>query len=246
MRRETRILLSTVALGALWAAGQEVPEAVASMDTFAVRDVSITGLRYLDRGEVLELMEITDETSIWTDRDRWLVPLREHPLVHDVSLRRRMPGTLELRITERRPVALVATPTLEPVDADGVLLPIDPAEDRLDLPVVMNSEPVAPGSRLVPRPTRELLAHVGRLAEGDTAFLQMVSRVSWGERGTLVARWSEPRVDFLIPAQASASRVREGLTILADAVGRFGGRAPDQIDLRFADQVVVRRSDPIQ
>lgn len=241
MRRELRILVFTVAMGALWAGGSRVPEALASMETFKVQDVEISGLRYLTRGEVLELMDITTETSIWGDRDRWTRALTEHPMVKEVALRRRMPGTLVVRVLERRPVALVPTPMLEPVDADGVRLPIDPAKYRLDLPVVMPAEPVAEGSRLVPGATRRLLAQVGRLMEADTAFLQMVSEVEWSET-TLVARWSEPTVDFLLEADASPERVREGLSVLADAVGRGG--APTEIDLRYADQVVVRRTDP--
>lgn len=240
MRRELRILLFTVAMGALWAAGSEVPEALASMEAFRVRDVEISGLRYLDRVEALELLELTPETSIWGDRDRWVAALERHPLVWRVSLGRRMPGTLVVRVVERRPVALVPTPTLEPVDAEGVRLPIDPARYRLDLPVVSPSEPVVPGARLVPASTRELLARVGRLMESDTTFLRMVSEVAWTQRGDVVVRWSDPKLDLLLPADASPARVREGLTVLADAVGR--GDDPTQIDLRYADQVVVRRN----
>jgi hypothetical protein len=77
--------------------------------------------------------------------------------------------------------------------------------------------------------------------EADTAFAQMVSTVEWRDAGTLVARWSEPDVDFLFRPDASPERVRDGLTVLADAVGR--GRTPTEIDLRYADQVVVRRTD---
>lgn len=241
MRRELRILLFTVAMGALWAGGSRVPEALASMEAFRVQDVEISGLRYLTRGQVLELMDITSESSIWGDRDRWTRALTEHPLVKDVELGRRVPGTLVVNVVERRPVALVPTPLLEPVDAEGVRLPIDPAKYRLDLPVVASDELVAPGSRLVPASTRSLLGQVGRLMEADTAFLQMVSEVEWTESGTLVARWSEPPVDFLLRPGVSPRRVREGIAVLADAMGR--GRAPLEIDLRYADQVVVRRTD---
>lgn len=240
MRRELRILLFTVAMGALWATWSEVPEALASMEAFRVRDVEISGLRYLDRGEAVALLDITSESSIWGDRDRWVAALERHPLVWRVSLTRRMPGTLVVQVVERSPVALVPTPTLEPVDAEGVRLPIDPAEYRLDLPVVSPSEPVAPGARLVPASTRDLLARVGRLMEGDTTFLRMVSEVEWTERGDMVVRWSEPKLDLLLSADASPGRVREGLAVLAHAMGR--GEEPAQIDLRYADQVVVRRN----
>lgn len=242
MRRDLRILLFTLAMGALWAVGSRVPEALASMKTFRIQDVEVHGLRYLDRGLAVDLLELTPETTIWGELEPLTGELAAHPLVRRVSLSRRLPGTLVVQVEERRPVALVPTPLLEPVDAEGVRLPIDPAEFRLDLPVVTPREPVAPGARLVPASTRRLVARVGHLMEADTAFLQMVSEVAWRDEATLVARWSDPRVDFLLPPDASPARFREGLNVLAHAVGRVG--TPTEIDLRFADQVVVRRTEP--
>lgn len=242
MRRELRILLFTVAMGALWAVGSRVPEALASMKTFRIQEVEVAGLRYLDRERAVELLDLSPETSIWGDLDRLSGGLEGYPLVERVAFSRRLPGTLVVQVVERRPVALVATPMLEPVDAQGVRLPIDPAEFRLDLPVVTLDEPVAPGARLVPARTRRLLDRVSRLMQADTAFLQMVSEVAWRGEETLVASWTEPRVDFLLPPDAPPARFREGLTVLAHAVGRGG--TPSEIDLRFADQVVVRRTEP--
>jgi hypothetical protein len=48
-------------------------------------------------------------------------------------------------------------------------------------------------------------------------------------------------VAFLLPPHASPARLREGLGALADAVAKSPASMPTAIDLRFADQVVVRR-----
>jgi cell division septal protein FtsQ len=206
--------------------------------------VQISGLKTLDRGQILALMDVTDESTVWGDLRDWEDRLEAHPLLKDARVRRRMPGTLVVDVVERHPVALAPTPTLEPVDRDGALLPLDPAERRMDLPLLGMDEPPAPGARLLPARDRVLAAEVARLMEGDTAFLQMVSEVSWGEaRNIVVARWSEPPVDFLLIAGAPASRFREGIAVLADALGRDPEHAPAVIDLRYADQVVVRRSN---
>jgi cell division septal protein FtsQ len=151
-----------------------------------------------------------------------------------------MPGTLVVSVVERRPVALVPTPTLEPVDAAGTLLPIDPAEHRLDLPVLDELLPPAPQSRLLPQRGRSLAAEVGRLVDVDAGFMQGVSEVSWRDDHTLVVRWGEPQVDFLLPPGAPSRRLREGLAVLGDALARDSNHAPKVIDLRYADQVVVR------
>lgn len=242
MRRELRILLATVLLGAAWTWGGRVPEALSVMEAFRVTEVEIRGVRYLTRSDVLEAIRVGPDTSVWGDLDSWAEALRAHPLVRTVEVERRIPNALVITIGERVPVALVSTPTVVPVDEEGILLPLDPAEHRFDLPLVDVGRAPAAGSRLLPGQARELVAEVARLMSIDTAFLQMVSEVRWGERRTIVARWIEPDVEFLLPLGVSQDRLREALNALAHAASNTSGEVPEVIDLRFADQVVVRRT----
>jgi cell division septal protein FtsQ len=241
MRRELRIVAWTLLLGTLWVAGSKAMAVLRSMELFRVTDAVFTGLDYLDRAEAMRLLRLDADVSIWSDTERWEQRLLESPLVASVRVRRRVPGTLVVHVTERRPVALVPTPTLEPVDARGVRLPIDPAERRLDLPVMLIDERAARRTRLLPSRGRELAAEVARLQDADTAFVQLVSEVAWQDGTSVVARWTDPEVDFLMEPGASPRRLREGLAALADALGREPSKRPTQIDLRYADQVVVRR-----
>ena len=231
MRRELRILLVTVLLGAAWTWGPQVPEALAGMEAFRVTEIEIEGLRYLKRSAVLETMRVGPETSVWGDLDSWAEALLTHPLVRTVQVQRRIPHTLVISIGELVPVALVSTPTVEPVARDRVRLPLDD----------VGRAPAA-GSRLLPGQARELVAEVARLMSVDIAFLQMVSEVRWGERRSIVARGVDPDVVFLLPLGVSPKRLREGLNALAHALSNAPGEVPEGIDLRFADQVVVRRT----
>jgi len=244
MRRDLRIIVGTVLLAGLWTGGGRVVEAVSAMHTFRITDVEISGLESVERGEVLELLALTYETSVWGDLDAWEDRLAGHPLLEEARVRRRIPGTLVVDVVERRPVALAPTPTLEPVDRKGVLLPLDPAERRMDLPILDVRELPAPGARLLPTRDRVLAGEVARLLEADTSFQQMVSEVAWGgDQNTLVVRWSEPPVEFLVASGTPGSRLREGLAVLSDALARDTGSSPAVIDLRYADQVVVRRTN---
>jgi len=242
MRREVRILLSTAALGAIAQWGHTIPEAMSGMETFRISDVEVRGVRFLTKDAVVAQLGITHETSVWTDKDIWIDRLMAHPLVKGAEITRRVPSGLLVKVVERRPIALAPTPTLEPIDADGHRLPLDPARYRLDLPIISTLRTPPEESQLFPEDVRMLAAEVDHLVSADTAFLQMVSSVRWGERGTLIVRWTEPRVEFLLPRRASPTRLHEGLVALANAMSLTPGEVPEAIDLRFADQVVVRRA----
>ncbi|MGE0161099.1 MAG: cell division protein FtsQ/DivIB [Gemmatimonadales bacterium] len=242
MRRDGKILLATACFGAVAIWGDTVPASLASWEAFHVEDIEVRGLRYLEEGEVVAWLGVAPGTSVWSDTDIWNERLSAHPMIKDARVTRRVPDGLLLQVTERTPIALAPTPTLEPIDAEGRRLPIDPAEFRLDLPVIHTTRRPAAGARLFPEDVRRLAAEVEHLMAADTAFLQRVSSVAWDGRGALVARWTEPSVAFLLPPQAPAARLREGLGALADAVAKSPGRPPAAIDLRYADQVVVRRT----
>jgi len=242
MRRDLRILLGTLACGGAMFVWDAWGDAFADLSTFEIRHVEVFGTHFVEHDEVIGLLALEPNTSIWSDREVWRERLERHPMIRTVEVSRRFPGGLRVSVVERRPVALAPTPTLEPIDVEGVRLPLDPSRYRLDLPILATTRAPADGSRLVPREVRALAGEVGRMMSADTAFLQRVSELGWRPDGSLRVSWTEPSVDFLLPAGAPAVRLREGLAALADAVGRRPTDPPEEIDLRFADQVVVRRT----
>jgi hypothetical protein len=239
MRSQLRIVLATLVLAVGWTIGGKVSEAVAGLDAFRVRQVEVVGVKLMDRGTVLELLRLPEEASVWGDTREWAQRVQEHPLAESVRIRRRIPGKLVVDVRETKPVALAPTPTLEPVDARGQRLPVDPSKHALDLPVLATAAPV-PDARFLRASGRKLAGEVSRIMEADTAFLQRVSEVTWADENALRVRWSEPSVEFLLPPDTPSWRLREGLAVLADALSRAPDRSPWVIDLRFVDQVVVR------
>lgn len=239
MHSQLRIVLATLAFAVGWWTTGRVATSMADMTLFAVRDIEVRGLVYASPEEVIALMDLEAEATVWGDTEEWARRVERHPMVTAARVRRRPPGTLRVEVEERRPVALAATPLLEPVDRLGTRLPVDPAETRLDLPLLSTPRPF-PRARLLPEKGRDLAAEVGRLMEADTAFLQRVSEVSWLDERTVRARWSEPAVEFVFGVGTPPHRIREGLIVLLDALRRDPGHPPQVIDLRFADQVVVR------
>ena len=244
MRRDVKILLVTAIAGGVVTTGERLQDLLAEMKTFQISDIEVRGLRYVDRADVIRTMAVAPGSSIWTDPELWEDRLASHPLIKEARVERRMPDRLRISVTERQPVALAPTPTFEPVDIDGFRLPIDPSEHRLDLPVLTTVTTPAGGARLFPARVRRLASEAGRLMSADTAFAQRVSEVGWTSDGDLTLTWTEPRVTFLLQTGASSARLTEGQAALADAAARSPDVLPNEVDLRYADQVVIRRTPP--
>jgi hypothetical protein len=222
-----------VAVGA-----SRVPALLAEVEAFRVEGVRLEGARFLAPEEALRTLAIPSGASVWDDPAPWIEPLLLHPLVAGVDVGRHLPDTLVLRVTETEPVALVPTPTLEPVDADGQTLPIDPSRHRLDLPLLRVGEAMGDGT--APTRVRGLARELDRLGKVDPSFVGMLSELAAEGPLDVVALWGDPGVAIHFRPPLAVDRLREAMAVLEDATLRYPDRRPRAVDLRYAEQVVVR------
>lgn len=91
---------------------------------FRPRTVEITGLTMLTREEVLYLLGIGDDTTLWQlDLPRLGARLERHPYVKSVILRREFPTTLHVTVRERIPyLAVRAGDQHMLIDDEGAVL----------------------------------------------------------------------------------------------------------------------------
>jgi len=217
------------------------PRALAEVDIFLAEDVDVDGLTWVDAAEILRTAGIDRSTNVWEPLDELEERIAAHPMVVTVKVRRDLPRRLAVEVQERIPVGLVPTPTLEAVDGEGRYLPIDPAGVSIDLPILLpRADPTAED----PRPTRARVRNLARLADAmrkDPVFWSRVSEIRELDDGTVVARWGAPdEVEFQLDPEADLARLREGLAALEEEMRVFGDELPEAVDLRWADQVVVR------
>ncbi len=200
------------------------PQVLGQLAFFRIRRVEVEGLHFLSPSDVLSRLQVDTSMSVWTD----LAPLERrvarHPQVRDVTIERKLPGTLTVRVHENLPIALI--PTREgyrPVDVGGRLLPIDPSRVRIDLPLLPRSDVAA----------LQLLADVrGRLP----ALFGRISDVHRLGHDELVLQ-----LDSLVvraDADLSAGRLADIIPVEGDLARRH--RRVLELDLRFRDQVIAR------
>ncbi len=236
MRKLFRITLWGLVAGGVALAADWLPDALAEFEFFRARKYRVDGSRLLREDQVLAIAAISPFVSVFDDLTAIELRLEKHPLIRRARLTAELPRTLVVTIEERTPVGFVAGPVLEPVDRDGQVLPLDPVEHRLDLPVLTSARD---GIFLSASQVRVLAMEVDRLAEDDPTFLAAVSEMTIDERGDATATVSGDLLLRFRPPLTHA-RLRDGLTVLEDAAQREPGRKAAVIDLRFEDQVVVR------
>ncbi|MGQ0714079.1 MAG: cell division protein FtsQ/DivIB [Gemmatimonadaceae bacterium] len=200
------------------------PRLLAEMSFFRLRRVQVVGARYVPADSIVALLGVDTTRSIWDETDELAARARMHPQVSDVEIARRMPGTLIVTITERVPVAFVPSARgLEPLDAAGRTLPIDPSRVNVDLP-------------LLARRDTTVLRLLGELRERAPQLYQRVSAARRIGRGELLLELGTVNVRAM--GDVTVDRLADILPVEADLTRRQA-RATE-LDLRYRDQVIAR------
>jgi hypothetical protein len=254
---KTALLRGALVLGAaaiLVVVSAFAPIALRGLGGFRVQRVEVNGVRYMTAAAVVDAAGITTTSNVFDDPAPWLERLRMNALVADVRITRRLPGTLVLHVEEAVPVAFARTPELRAIGSHGRILPLDPAADGLNLPVLSVRTRVSGIGRAVDPETLGILSFLAAARSVEPGLIDWVSEIGMtGDAVRLVLR-SAADAEVLVPAAPAAERLRELSSTLAELAtprlvpGADGttARAADtelarvsRIDVRFNDQVVV-------
>ena len=137
--RALRIMRSAAAL-ALFAAGAYLLQLqVVQARALHVDRIAVRGNQRLSTGEVLVLLEgLRGQHLLAVDLDRWRRRVMSSPWVAHASLRRVLPSTVEVTLSERQPMAIGRLAAdLYLIDADGhVIDEYGPEYAQFDLPII--------------------------------------------------------------------------------------------------------------
>jgi cell division protein FtsQ len=191
---------------------------------FHVRRIEIVGTRYLAPSDILARLHVDTLASVWDPMAPLELRVAGHPEIERAVVRRRMPGTLIIDVTERVPVALVqANGGFRVYDARGIPLPLDPSLVSIDAPLLMQRDTT-------------LLRLLGAMRDRMPA---MYARV------IAVRRVANDELMFQFPLQpvralqdVTLDRLAELEPVEAD-LSRKQLRVAE-IDLRYRDQVIAR------
>ncbi len=120
-------------------AGAAGLRALLASETLTIADVTIEGTARMPEGLVREeLADLIGRGMFAVDLDEWRDRVRGLSWVADASMRRVMPGTIAVTVTERQPMAIGRIgDTLNVIDRRGVIIDaFGPNYRDLDLPII--------------------------------------------------------------------------------------------------------------
>lgn len=127
-------------VGVAWGlllAGREVYDYATTSARFEVQHIIYAPTEHVDDDSLRELLAIESGTNILAcDLEQLSERIAEHPWVALVTITRNLPDTLEIEVTEHRPMALVLAGRFYLVDDDGrAFKPVERGE-RGELPII--------------------------------------------------------------------------------------------------------------
>jgi cell division septal protein FtsQ len=258
--RAVRVLLA-VALVAV--AGYRMARLAYDSSLFRVRQVRVHGNVRVSPGEVQAIVgELKGAHILTADLARSRAALLESPWLAEAALRRVLPSTIDVYVSERRPFGICRQASqLYLVAADGTLIDeFGPKYATFDLPIIDGLFPAPAASRVRPRSGASRVSRASRAAQpaaprADPARAALAARVVEAIEGTdeLARRVSQIDVsnahDAVVildgdPAllHVGEERFRERLLSYLEIARALRERIPDidYVDLRFEQRLYVK------
>jgi cell division protein FtsQ len=241
LSRQGLVFAGLVAASALYIGYLSVT-LIGSTDALTVSRITVTGNARLSRGEVLALVDdLRGRNMLLVGLEQYRQKLLASPWVEDAALRRVLPGTVDVLISERQPLGIARlNDALYLIDQHGgVIDEFGPDNAALDLPLIDGlGVPGGKGDASVDEGRAQLAV---RLLAALHARPDLSGRVSQIDV-------SDSR-DAVVMLKGDTAMVRVGDDQFADRLQSYLDLAPalrervpsiDYVDLRFGERVYVR------
>jgi len=223
-------------------AGYRTTAMVVHASGLQVRHISVRGNVRLSSGDVRAIVDGLRGTSILTaDLGGYRRRLLQSPWVADAALRRVLPSTIEVFVSERRPIGLCRLgAALYLIDARGTLIDeFGPQYAEFDLPII-DGLVRAPGSGqpAIDEVRAELAARVIEALSARKDLAQRVSQIDVRDAHDAVVLLQNDAALLHLGEEKFLERLQS----YVDLAPALRQRVPeiDYVDLRFDERVYVR------
>jgi cell division protein FtsQ len=216
---------------------------------FCVMRIDIRGNRKASEKEILERTRIQLGTNIFRmDLGKIHDRIKEDKRIKEVWVKRKLPDRLLIEVEEKKPALWINLPEgLYGLSWDREIIPLEEEDFHRDLPVVSGfSSPSLSGRQsMVPyqqwssAPAKLALDFCNTVLEEDSGFGEIISEINLQDEDNLVL-YLIPRAIRVNMGKGSFKTKLKRLKAILNYQEKTEGLA--SIDLRFKDQVVLRKS----
>lgn len=206
--------------------------------------IAVHGNERLSKGEVLAVLNgMRGQSLVWTDLDAWRKRLLASPWVRDASLRRSLPSTVDVLITERVPVGVGRiNGDMYLVDERGVVIDqYGPQYSDFDLPIIdglTSAHPSEGDGSDVDEARAELAARVIASLAAKPAVGKRLSQVDVTDLHNAIVILNGDSAVIQLGDDQFLRRIESYLDLAAALRERVA--EIDYVDLRFEDRIYVR------
>jgi len=237
-----RVAHVSVVTAFLLYAGYRGVDVLLATDALTVTRITVSGNTKLSRGEVVSLLDgMRGRNMVFLDLEDWRQKLTTSPWVADAALRRVLPGTVDVMISERQPMGIARIgDALYLIDQRGAIIDeFGPNYADVDLPIVDGlSVPPNDGGPLIDEDRAALAARLLASVRDHPGLAKRVSQIDVTDvRDVVVILKGDTAM-----VRVGDDRFAERLQSYVDLSPALRERVPDidYVDLRFDERVYVR------
>jgi cell division protein FtsQ len=209
-----------------------------------VSRITTEGNKILTDEEILTLAAIPHDARLYSV-DIYAAQLRvqRNPFVRSVGVRREAPDGVVISVEERSPIAALALDRLVTIDSEGVVLPSVATRTIFDLPVLTGDLPASeciPGHRVSSRAVHQALDILVTARQVSEDLYRLISEIHLDGEKDIVMYTTEAGVPVIFGWGDVPTKLLELDGFWKQIVVPRGASDLTSVDLRFANQVVVR------
>ena len=220
-----------------------VSASAAHAQVLQIETITVHGNERMSKGEVLAVLTgLRGESLVWTDLDAWRRRLMASPWVRDAALRRSLPSTIDVVVSERQPIGIGRiNGDMYLVDERGVVIDqYGPQYADLDLPIIdgLSAAPGSGSGSLADEGRADLAARVIAAVKSKPGVARQLSQVDVSDlHNASVILNGDPAMIQLGEDQFLA-RLQSYIDLAPTLRERVADI--DYVDLRFDDRIFVR------
>ncbi|MDD3294878.1 MAG: FtsQ-type POTRA domain-containing protein [Geobacteraceae bacterium] len=243
LRKAARVCAGFFLVTMLWVVCVEAYELVTTATPFRLEKMEISRTKRLTRDEITALAGVKPgDPLLRLDLRNMADRLEKNPWIETLKIRRRLPSTISIEITEREPVAVINMGYLYYLDKKGDIFKPLTGGDRLDFPVVTGI--TAEDLEKDPAGAKEMLLSalgiMDQLRAGTVFGLEDISEIHVGKGYGITLFTARGGIPVKLGSGEYAAKLERFSRIYKELVDKI--TALEYIDLNYSDKIVLKKA----